>query len=92
MLDKPDARIVRSGGKGLVTEREAMSQKVVCIDSKHKDAGEVEACLRLMYANGELNDEQISLIEKRFPGFRLPKRCEKTPLNRTVPFRAARRV
>jgi len=76
---------------------ERIMTKVVPIDSKQKDAtvytmmdSEVEASLHGMYVNGKLNDEQMTLVAERFPGFRLPKAREKTsPTGRLHPLQDA---
>ena len=55
-----------------------MSQKVVFIDTRQKDASGcnmshsevvMEAFFHRMHANGKLNDAQMELIEESIPGF-----------------------
>ena len=57
--------------------RKRVMGQVVCIDSKHKNTTEIELSLHQMYVNGDLNDEQIMLVEERYPGFRFPGPCKK---------------
>lgn len=47
-----------------------MGPKVVCIDSKRENANDIQASLSQMLSNGELDAEQMSLIEERYPDFR----------------------